>query len=61
MKMRKRRRLNKFSNIGKACKDFAWGCITCEAWAFLRARGRFAYSLDELTDWSYPFRDEEDR
>jgi hypothetical protein len=61
MKMRTRRHYNKFSTIHKPCKHFAWGCINCEEWAFFRGKGRFARSLDELTDWSYPFRDEEDR
>jgi len=61
MKMRKLKHYNKFNNTDKRCKDFMWGCINCEAWKFLDVHGRFARSLDELTDWSYPFRDEEYR
>jgi hypothetical protein len=61
MKMRKLRHYNKFSTVDKRCKESIWGCINCEDWKFFDNHGRFARSLDELTDWSYPFRDEEYR
>jgi hypothetical protein len=54
MKVRKLKR--GWSNVGKRCKDFAWGCIICESYKFLDLRGRFPNSFDEVYEWAQPHR-----
>ena len=55
------RKLKKgWTNVGKRCKDFAWGCIICESYKFLDDKGRFPHTFDEVYGWAQPYRDEYD-
>jgi hypothetical protein len=56
MKVRSLKHRHLFTNVGKRCKDFQWGCIICESYKFLDLRGRFPNSFDEVYEWAQPHR-----
>jgi hypothetical protein len=38
------------STVGKRCKVYCQGCVTCETYRFLDMHGRFPHTFNEIID-----------